>query len=204
MTKIDICNHALLKVGADTIASLDINQNDAEGVIYSAKLCNILFQQALDETVRMYEWNTCKKREQLVRSSEAPAFKFKYKYQLPNACIRVINLYDSKEGYDDGTVWTIEGDEILCNYESAFLSYVASPEDVSILDSLATQVLILNLAIKLSVPLQLDQKIQNNLIQELQQIVLPLAKSVDTLENKYWNMEESNWLNSIYNDSPVI
>ena len=41
-TKIDICNQALLKVGADTIASLDTNQNTNESSIRSAKLCNIL------------------------------------------------------------------------------------------------------------------------------------------------------------------
>ena len=49
--KIEICNHALLKVGADTIASLDVSQATDDGVIFSAKLCNILFDQALVETI---------------------------------------------------------------------------------------------------------------------------------------------------------
>jgi hypothetical protein len=58
MTKIEICNHALLKIGADTIASLDINQNDQEAVVQSAKLCNIFFNQALEEVLRTYRWNS--------------------------------------------------------------------------------------------------------------------------------------------------
>jgi hypothetical protein len=65
MTKIEICNHALLKIGADTIASLDINQNDQEAVVQSAKLCNIFFNQALEEVLRTYRWNSALKRAEL-------------------------------------------------------------------------------------------------------------------------------------------
>ena len=64
--------------------------------------------------------------------------------------------------------------------------------------------IIQNLAIKLSVPLQLDLKMQNNLIEEYNTTILPEARSVDTLENKYWDMEESNFITSRYNNSPII
>ena len=74
LSKIEICNHALLKIGADTIASLDINQDDTEAVVQSAKLCNVLFRQALDETLRTYKWNSALKRYKLNRLSEAQAF----------------------------------------------------------------------------------------------------------------------------------
>ena len=82
MTKVEICNHALLKIGADTIASLDINQNDQEAVVQSAKLCNIFFNQALSEVLRTYKWNSALKRTQLTRLTETPAFKFQFKYKL--------------------------------------------------------------------------------------------------------------------------
>ena len=95
--KIEICNHALLKVGADTIASLDVSQATDDGVIFSAKLCNILFDQALVETLRLYPWNSATKRTQLTRLAEAPAFKYQFKYALPIDFVRVINLYASTE-----------------------------------------------------------------------------------------------------------
>jgi hypothetical protein len=202
--KIDICNHALLKVGADTIASLDTSQATENPVIYSAKLCNIFFDQALLETLRMYPWNSATKRTQLTRLSEAPAFKYDFKYALPIDFVRVINLYSSTEGYDDGTEWSIESGEVLTNYDAAYLKYVAKPEDVSLLDPLAAQAVICNLAIKLSVPLQLDQTIKNNLVTELQTIILPAARSIDTIENKNWDNEESNFLVSRNYSSPII
>tara|TARA_X000001382_G_scaffold109638_1_gene85892 strand:+ start:1099 stop:1713 length:615 start_codon:yes stop_codon:yes gene_type:complete len=202
MTKIEICNHALLKIGADTIASLDINQNDQESVVQSAKLCNILFTQALEEVLRTYRWNSALKRDKLSRLAETPAFKWKYKYQLPNECVRVVNVYDDIEAYDDRTEWVVEGRTILCDYEAVYLCYVASVQDVNTLDAFLTQAVIQNLAIKLSVPMQLDQVMQNNLISEYNNVILPQARSVDTLENKYWEMEESDFLLSRFNQSP--
>ena len=202
--KIEICNHALLKVGADTIASLDVSQATDDGVIFSAKLCNILFDQALVETLRSYNWNSATKRVQLTRLAEAPAFKYDFKYALPIDFVRVINLYDSKEGYDDGTEWSIESGEILTNYDAAYLKYVAKPEDVVVLDPLAQQAVICALAIKLAVPMQLDEKLKNNLLTELQTIILPAARSIDTIENKNWDNEESNFLVSRNYSSPII
>ena len=204
MTKVEICNHALLKIGADTIASLDINQNDQEAVVQSAKLCNIFFNQALSEVLRTYKWNSALKRTQLTRLTEEPAFKFKFKYQLPNDCIRVVNVYDHKDAYDDRTQWVVEGRTILCDYETVYLCYVHLPEDVSTLDAFVIKCIIQNLAIKLSVPMQLDQVMQNNLISEYNNVILPEARSVDTLENKYWEMEESDFILSRYNQSPII
>lgn len=204
LSKIEICNHALLKIGADTIASLDINQNDTEAVVQSAKLCNVLFDQSLEEVLRTYKWNSALKRSQLSRLVETPAFKFKYKYQLPNDCVRVMNVYDQKDAYDDRTQWVVEGRTILCDYDEVYLCYVSRPQDVSQLDAFLTRAVIQNLAIKLSVPMQLDQVMQNNLIQEYEQVVLPAARSVDTLENKYWEMEESDFILSRYNQSPII
>ena len=204
LSKIEICNHALLKIGADTIASLDINQNDSEAVVQSAKLCGILFDQALEETLRTYKWNSALKRLQLSRLTEAPAFKFKYKYQLPSDCIRVMNVYDKADAYDDRTQWVVEGRTVLCDYETVYLCYVSKPNDVSQLDAFLTRAIIQNLAIKLAVPMQLDQVMQNNLIQEYEQVVLPAARSVDTLENKYWEMEESDFILSRYNEQPII
>ena len=204
MTKIDICNHALLKIGASNIASLDISSNTDNATVQSAKLCNIFFEQALEEVLRTYKWNSALKRKKLSRLTETPDFRFQYIYQLPNDYIRVINIYDNKEGIDNKIQFVVEGKQILCDHEEIYLSYVARVEDVNSLNAFATQCVIQNLAIKLSVPMQLDQDMQNNLIKEYNEVILPNAKSIDTQENRYWEMEESDTLLSIYKTSPMI
>jgi len=204
LSKIDICNQALLKIGADTIASLDTAQATDDGVIRSAKLCNILFDTALDEVLRLYPWNCCMRRAKLVRLAEVPAFKYDFKYQLPNDCVRVINVYETKQAYDDAQEWVVEARTVLSNSESLFLKYVGQPDDIRNMDSLSVKALICALAIKLSTPLQLDTKLTNNLIQELEQVILPQARSIDTFENKELALEESYWITSRNYDSPLI
>jgi hypothetical protein len=57
---------------------------------------------------------------------------------------------------------------------------------------------------KLAVPMHLDEKLKNNLLTELQTIILPAARSIDTIENKNWDNEESNFLVSRNYSSPII
>lgn len=204
LTKIDVCNHALLKCGADTIASLDTSTSTDEGVIQSAKLCNILFDQALEETLRLYPWNCCMERATPVRLADTPPFGYDYQFQLPNDCLRVINVFDSVDEYDDDMQWVIEGDKILCDYGTIYLKYIAKPANVGVLDALATQVLICMLALKLSVPLQLDKDWATSVTKEIYEIALPQARSIDTFENKELLLEESSWILARNNETPYI
>ena len=201
-TKIDVCNQALLKVGADAIASLDTSASTNEGTIQTARLCNIFYDQALDETMRIYPWNCCTARTIPNLLTEVPAFGYEKAFQLPNDCIRVINVFDSPDMETTGTQWVIEGRKILCDYEIVYLKYVKRPTDVGVLDALAIRALICTLALKLATPLQLDDKQASMIIQELEQVILPSARSIDTIENKELLLEESTWIVSRSHTTP--
>jgi|TARA_R100000482_G_scaffold123756_2_gene74514 hypothetical protein len=204
-TKIDICNQALLKVGADTIASLDTNQNTNESSIRSAKLCNILFDQALEETVRSYPWNSCKKRAIPVKLTNNPTFGYDNAFQLPNDCVRVVEIYDSSDGVRAmRQPYAVEGRTIVTDVDKIYLKYLAIPEDVGVLDSMAALVLIMRLAIKLATPLQLELTMSQALVKELEQVVMPAARSIDTFENSEYDTPESELLLSRFNQSPII
>jgi hypothetical protein len=202
LSKIDVCNQALLRVGADTIASLDTSSDLDEGTVTEANLCNIFFDQALEETMRIYPWNCCTQRSIPVKLAEDPLFGYEFAFQLPNDCMRVMNVFDSTDQDKNGIRWVVEGGKILCDYEVIYLKYVKKPTNVGELDSLAVRALICNLALKLAIPLQLDDKMAARILQELEQIVLPSARSIDTLENKELLTEESTWITSRYNDRP--
>lgn len=204
LTKIDVCNHALLKVGADSIASLDTSAATDEGVIRSARLCNILYDQALEETMRLYPWNCCTRRATPVKLAEVPAFGYEFYFQLPNDCMRVINVFDNINEYDDQIQWVLEGRKLLCNYDTIYLKYVAKPTNVGDLDALATQALICILAKKLCTPLQLDDDWETRITNEIYQIVLPQARSIDTFENKELLLEESSWVLARNVETPFI
>jgi len=202
LSKIDVCNQALLKVGADTIASLDTSSDLDEGTIVEANLCNIFFDQALEETMRVYPWNCCTARTQPVKLAEVPAFGYEFAFQLPNDCMRVINVFDNADQNPNGVRWVVEGGKILCDYDVIYLKYVQSPTNVGVLDPLAVRALICNLALKLAIPLQLSDDQAARILQELEQVVLPMARSIDTFENKELLTEESTWITGRYNDRP--
>ena len=204
LTKIDICNQALLKVGQDAITSLDTSSATNEEYIHSAKLCNQFYDQALDEVLRMHKWNCCMKRAIPAQLSETPAFGYDYAFQLPNDCVRIINVFDSADQYDDGMVWVVEGRAIYCDYSTIYLKYVARPQVVSALDALCAQAVICNLALKLCIPLQLNDDWAGRLQNELHNVVLPSARSIDTIENKELMLEESQWILSRDYDEPII
>lgn len=201
-TKIDICNQALIKLGADTISSLDVSQNLDDGTIQSAKLCNILYPQALDEILRLYPWNACTSSNQPTKLQTVPTF-YTAAFQLPNDCVRILNVFDSTNASYNISEWVIEGDEIQCNESIIYIRYIARPDNVGILDSLASRALICHLAAKLAPALQLDEDWSTKLTNELYQVILPEARSIDTFENKKFLMEESNWINSRDEDYPV-
>lgn len=203
-SKIDICNQALLKVGADLIASLDTAGETDTGVIRSAKLCKALYDQALEEVLRMYTWNCCVARAIPSRLQDAPSFGYDYAFQLPNDCLRVVAVYEDEGMYDDGLQWVVEQGQILCDYEAIYLKYVRKPDNVNILDSLCTQAVICNLALKLCVALQLDDDWATRISNELHGIVMPQARSIDTFENKELMLEESDWILSRNYDTPII
>jgi hypothetical protein len=123
---------------------------------------------------------------------------------LPNDCVRVINVYDNKNAYDTNLEYVIEGRQVLTNAKNTFLRYVATPDTVTILDPLAASALICVLASKLCTPLQLDNKMQQQLLGELETIILPQARSIDTFENKSWQSEDSEWIQSRYLGDAII
>lgn len=184
------------------IASLDTSAATDEGEIRSANLCNVFYDQALNETLRIYPWNCATKRAVPVRLTDDPAFGYKYAFQLPNDYVRVLSVTSDPNYGETGMQWVVEGGKILCDYSVIYLKYIHTIDNVNCLDSLATNALVLKLALKLSVPLQIETKMANGIIQELEQVVLPAARSIDTFENKELLIEESSWIQSRNYDTP--
>jgi hypothetical protein len=194
LSKTDICNHALLKVGADIIASLDTDINSSEGTVETALLCNVLFDQSLDELLRLYQWNCCTKRNTPTKLTSIPDWKYTSEFALPNDFIRLLTITDNPSYQADDIEWVVEDEKILCDYAQIYIRYIARPENVGKLDPLATRALICLLASKLAMPLQQDDNMAQRLTNELYQVILPEARSIDTFENYDLNLPESQWI----------
>jgi len=75
-TSVSICSNALLRLGAQTIASLS-ESNDR------ARLAANLYETVRDSTLRSHPWNCAVKRVVLAPDTDVPAFDFAAQFTLP-------------------------------------------------------------------------------------------------------------------------
>jgi len=203
LSQLEICNHALLKVGADTVDTLTEPTSSADGTKRSISLCNTFFDQAYEEVLRIYPWNSAKKRATLTLTDN-PDFGYEKRAALPDDFIRLVNVFRYEDERDQGTAWVVEGGYILSDYDTMYLKYIAKPTDTTELEPLCTNAVICNLALKLCTALQLDDDWAGRISDELHGRILPSARSIDTMENKELLLEESSWINSRNFENPYI
>lgn len=87
MTKLDICNAALIHCGAEPINSLTDESK-------RARLVSIRYDQIKEVLLAKYSWNFAKVRAVLEEDSEKPAFEYSARYALPSDYVRVFKLED--------------------------------------------------------------------------------------------------------------
>jgi hypothetical protein len=92
----------------------------------------------------------------------------------------------------DAVTWTSTGGDLLVLYAR----YVWNNEDISTYSEDLKNAYAQQLAILISPRLQNDIKTKNSLIQELKQVTMPEARSVDSQEGKPRRFYQSSWIRS--------
>lgn len=133
---VQIANRALSKVGAARIISLSDDNKQARAVASC-------IYDIIDDELRTGRWQFAMRRVELPALAQAPAFGYKYQYQVPADFLRidmvnnefpaaVMSDYIGEEILD----WTLEGNVVLSNAASPMkLRYVASVQDPAQWDS---------------------------------------------------------------------
>lgn len=179
---IQICNLALLRLGADTITSLD------DGTV-ATNLLTIYYDQCREELLREHFWNFAVSRVSLA-SSGAPAFGFSYQYQLPSDFLRV------KEIHKQCFSFSIEGQTIVTNQAAPLnLIYVRDESDPTKYDALFVRALVLSIAIKCGTRIKGDGFNPQALENELDRALFT-AKMVDAQDGTAPRIKANTFLNS--------
>ena len=143
---VDICNLALQRLGARSIAALTEDTT-------AGRECNRVYEHARDSELRSHEWSFARTRVQLAADSVAPSFGYAVQYTLPSDYVRLLpartvtNDTTSLGGLDPNIDWQIEGRKILTNdtapLQIVYLKKVTDPNDF---DELFTDVLVSRIA----------------------------------------------------------
>lgn len=196
---VDICNNALIRIGSDTITSLnDVDKNSTA--------CNAIYVQARDMLLRQHLWNFAIKRAQLAQETTAPAFGFKYSYPLPSDFVRTVKLEDTRSHFK------IEQGKLLTDDSTVKLIYIARIEDPTKFDPLFVEALTLTLAIKLTY-IGIGSNSREQALKEEFNKVMFIAKQVDGQDDIPDSLDASTYLESkwagiwdttnVYGDWPV-
>lgn len=185
MSEVSICNVALTALGASQINSLT---EDSE----AARKCNALYDDARDSVLRAHPWNFALKRVKLAKLEDAPAYEYSVKHQLPSDCLRVIRA-------DNGSInildWKVEGREILSDYETMYIKYIARIEDTEVFDSSFKATLAAKLAAELAYPIASSRSLAADAAAKYKE-ELAKAKSHDAQEGSPDDVIADEWLSA--------
>jgi hypothetical protein len=116
---VDLCNDALQKIGVNSIASLD-DDNEA------ARFCKARYADLRDSLLQMHEWNFATRRTGLALLATTPNHEYSFEFALPTSpyCLKVSETEDNVEH-------RIEGRKLLANNSSINIVYIAQITDVN-------------------------------------------------------------------------
>ena len=119
MTKAQICNKALVLLGATTITSLDDDT-------VNARALSKIYETDLRVLLAECKWNFATKRAMLAQVSVTQAWEYTNEtttFAKPSDCIRIWDTNDSS------AVWREEGDYIIADVSSLGVKYVYYLDD---------------------------------------------------------------------------
>ena len=143
LTSIDICSHALVKLGAGSISSF--NEDTTE-----AHVAKQLYDITVDSLLASYPWRFALKQSVLPRLLNQPDADYRYAYALPNDCVRVLSAGVNKRGR--GLTYRIAKQQLQTDSDTVTLTYLSKPDETDF-PAFFTKALIAKLAAEFCLPL---------------------------------------------------
>lgn len=116
-SKVQLCNMALSRLGANTITSLTDGTSEA-------KLCNTFFNDISEEVISEGSWSSTIRRASLAKTTNTPVYDYTSEFQLPvdPKALKILNVNESSPNDID---YVIEDDKLLTDESTIKIRYVA-------------------------------------------------------------------------------
>jgi len=184
---VQICNIALLKFGSTTITELGPETKES-------RACQVFYPLMRDELIYSHPWNFAMARADIsAQVAPVPAFGFDYAYTLPTDCLRVWELIGDSE-------WAVESGQLLTNQDTEiYIRYIRRVEESGRFTPSFVSCFGTYLGAELSAKLAGDKSMRQALLQELHEIQLPAAYSLNAMEgNRPKHKDEQSMDNGNY------
>lgn len=122
LTALALCSRALIKIGAQPIASLDEGTAEAE-------VAANLYPATRDAMLSLHPWSFATGQDSLPRLAAVPSADFQYAFQLPAGFLRVLSA--GGPGSSQGLSYRILEDRLHCDAEQVVLAYIFRPDEAA-------------------------------------------------------------------------
>lgn len=174
-SEIDICNKAILRLGANPIESDDgtVAALNDQNPSLEEQLCKLHFDLIRDTVLEDRIWSFALTRVVLdTPDPTAPAFGYTYRHLLPEDALGIFKVLRSpnteKSELYRNEDWIVENGYILSDLEVLYVRYIKRLDSVSI--TLASNqfvdILSLRLAAEMAIPVTEDKQLYAALLQE--------------------------------------
>jgi hypothetical protein len=120
LTALILCSRALLKLGAQTIASFDEGTAEAE-------VAANLYPSVRDAMLSSHPWSFATGQGTLARLAALPAADHAHAYALPTALLRVLSAGGTGRG--DGLLYRIQENRLHTDAEQVTLTWIFRPDE---------------------------------------------------------------------------
>lgn len=192
-TKTDICNLALSRIGSERVTEAQITANTAVIPIH----CNLHYEQTRDALLRSYWWRFAGARATL-STTTTPTFEWAYAFSLPSDFLAFRSVYEDNNTPLKNTTdsFKFEGKVLMSDDSSMQIRYTKQVTTVADFEPLFIEVLVLQLALKLVMPIAQDLKLYREIKEDLK-LLMPSVRAMDRQEqNNVGRTALSTWNNA--------
>jgi len=133
-----IINTAMMRAGAQDI-------NIAFQDTPAAQVAEAAYDRSLEFCLSLYPWPFALRYAVLAQSADVPLFGYRYAYQLPGDCMRVLDVRRHGDAGEvpswayrhSGPRYSIVGQEIYTDAESLALRYVSNDREMAVSEAFA-------------------------------------------------------------------
>ncbi|NKD76810.1 hypothetical protein HEQ60_03380 [Haematospirillum sp. H1815] len=172
LDRIDICNRALLMIGALPVSSLE----DPTPV---AEVARHFYDMVRDAFLSVHPWNFALTTEVVPVMPSVSCSGYAFTAPLPVACLRVLSV--GRIGQDRGVAYRIVGRQVECDASPVVLHYIAAVPE-SVFPAFFVNALVLRLAAAFCLPLTESAGRADHLWQAAEQ-EFRRARAVDSSED---------------------
>lgn len=193
--KTEVINRALIKIGANTIASPDEASEQARKAL-------LVFETVAQNELRRQAWNFAKKRATLAPlASPTGGDDFGTSFNLPSDCLRLVSLNGNwvftsirEITSDPVPSYAIEGRTLQTNDSTAKIVYVADVSgDVSLWDATFVEAMACRLATEIVQSITKNMSLKQSLKQDYVE-ALKEAKRTNAIELPPQTLPDDSWV----------